>query len=86
MSLRQECINLAQRFRLGHHLESAQHLPVLIEKVLTTIPVSQHANIAGMVAAMLACQERSDWLGLADWLEGELVMLLDSATQEGRDQ
>lgn len=78
MSLSQECRALAGRFRLGHSVESALALPGLIEQVLATLPAARHSQAARIVAAMLACQEHRDWLGLADWLEGELVSLFTS--------
>ncbi|MBS4641737.1 MULTISPECIES: hypothetical protein [Aeromonas] len=78
MNLQQECMALAQRFRLGHNVESALALPGLIEGALTRLPVTRHPQVARIVTAMLACQEHHDWLGLADWLEGELVSLLAS--------
>ncbi|MNE86353.1 hypothetical protein D3C80_1834450 [compost metagenome] len=76
MRLQQECRTLAGRFRLGHSVESALLLPVLIDQVLAAIPATSHPQAARIVAAMLACQESRDWLGLADWLEGEWVCLL----------
>ncbi len=76
--LQQECTALARCFRLEYHVESTLALPGLIEQVLAILPVSKHIQAARIVAAMLACQEHHDWLGLADWLEGELVHLLDA--------
>ncbi|AXB03713.1 hypothetical protein ACV1D8_12505 [Aeromonas caviae] len=76
MSLAHECIDLARRFRLGHHVESALALPALLERVLAALPTTRYSEAAKVIAALLACQERHDWLGLADWLEGELVTLL----------
>lgn len=78
MSLQQECIALARRFRLGHHVESTLGLPGLIEQVLAELSVSRHSQAARIITAMLVCQEHHDWLGLADWLEGELMSLLDA--------
>ncbi|MNF76113.1 hypothetical protein D3C85_846610 [compost metagenome] len=78
MRLQQECRTLAGRFRLGHSVESALLLPVLIARVLAAIPANSHPQVTRIVAAMLACQESRDWLGLADWLEGELACLLAS--------
>lgn len=78
MRIRKECITLAHSFRLGHHVESALLLPTLIEQVLQAIPSAHHNEAVTIISALLACQERHDWLGLADWLEGELTALLQS--------
>lgn len=78
MNLQQECTSLAKRLRLGHSVESMLILPGLIEQVLVGLPLSRHAQATRIVAAMLACQEHHDWLGLADWLESELIGLLDT--------
>ncbi|MFQ1845132.1 hypothetical protein ACK36I_04075 [Aeromonas veronii] len=76
MTLKHHCITLAHRFRLGHHVESALTLPDLLEQVLLALPHEHRSEAARIIAALLACQERHDWLGLADWLEGELAALL----------
>lgn len=81
MTLKLECIALARRFRLGHHVESALALPPLLEQVLQELPPQRQHDIAAIVGALLACQERHDWLGLADWLEGELIAILDGTEQ-----
>lgn len=78
MNLKQKCTALARSFRLGHHVESTLVLPELLEKVLADMPVNSHIQVARIIAAMLACQEHHDWLGLADWLEGELMSLLEA--------
>lgn len=76
MTIKEQCIALAHNFRLGLHVESALQLPDLVEQALHTIPSEQHRDVVAIVSALLACQERHDWLGLADWLEGELAILL----------
>ncbi|MNG85445.1 hypothetical protein D3C79_442040 [compost metagenome] len=78
MNLQQECTSLARQLHLGYSLESMLALPGLIEQVLAELPLSRHAQATRIVAAMLACQEHHDWLGLADWLEGELMGLLEA--------
>ncbi|WP_043157545.1 hypothetical protein [Aeromonas diversa] len=76
MTTREECIALAHRFRLGHSVESCVALPPLLQRVMAELPASRHHNAATIMKQLLDCQERHDWLGLADWLEGELVTLL----------
>lgn len=78
MKIRKECKALAHNFRLGHHVESALLLPTLIEQALQAIPSEHNNEVVTIISALLACQERHDWLGLADWLEGELAALLQS--------
>jgi hypothetical protein len=43
---------------------------------LHALPPEQEGDAVTIVSALLACQEHHDWLGLADWLEGELASLL----------
>ena len=59
-------------------MESALTLPDLLEQVLLALPHEHRSEAARIIAALLACQERNDWLGLADWLEGELAALLST--------
>ena len=66
-------IALAHQFRLEEPVTALQTLPTLLQDILTnkgTLPPE-------LVAAMLQCQERQDWLGLADYLEYELIQTLD---------
>jgi hypothetical protein len=76
MTIKEQCIALAHNFRLGLHVESALLLPTLVEQALQALPQEQHRDAVTIVTALLACQERHDWLGLADWLEVELATLL----------
>lgn len=76
MTTTEQCIALAHNFRLGLHVESALLLPTLVEQALQALPQEQHRDAVTIVTALLACQERHDWLGLADWLEVELATLL----------
>jgi len=69
-----KAIALAHQFRLGESVTALQTLPTLLQDILTTRGMLPPE----LVAAMLQCQERQDWLGLADYLEYELVQLLDS--------
>ncbi|HHQ4592457.1 TPA: hypothetical protein ACSP2D_001707 [Aeromonas veronii] len=65
---------LAHQFRLGQSVAASQALPELLQAVLT-----EQGNLPpGLVAAMLQCQERHDWLGLADYLEYEAVHSLST--------
>lgn len=65
---------LAHQFRLGQSVAASQALPELLQEVLT----EQGYLPPGLVAALLQCQERQDWLGLADYLEYEVVHCLST--------
>lgn len=67
-------IALAHQFRLGESVAATQTLPTLLQAILT----ERGMLPAELVTAMLQCQERQDWLGLADYLEYELVQTLNS--------
>ncbi|WP_139459756.1 hypothetical protein [Aeromonas veronii] len=65
---------LAHQFRLGQSVAASQALPELLQEVFT-----EQGNLPpGLVAALLQCQERQDWLGLADYLEYEVVHSLST--------
>ncbi|HHQ4799234.1 TPA: hypothetical protein ACSP79_001808 [Aeromonas veronii] len=76
MTITEQCIALAHHFRLGLHVESALQLPGLVEQALHALPPEHQGDAVTIVSALLACQERHDWLGLADWLEVEFATLL----------
>ncbi|HGY5237543.1 TPA: hypothetical protein ACNV64_002194 [Aeromonas salmonicida subsp. pectinolytica] len=63
---------LAHQFRLGQSLAASQSLPGLLQEALT----ERGALPPELIAALLRSQERQDWLGLADYLEYELVHTL----------
>ncbi|BFT64947.1 hypothetical protein [Pseudomonas moorei] len=76
-----ECRQCAQMFRLGRDVEAALTMVDVIDEaqalVLTASQDVQQAWTC-VLTQMLACQERQDWLGLADFLEYELLELLES--------
>ncbi|MGL5471497.1 MAG: hypothetical protein ACRDCT_25540 [Shewanella sp.] len=76
MTITEQCIALAHNFRLGLHVENALQLPGLVEQALHALPPEHQGDAVTIVSALLACQERHDWLGLADWLEVEFATLL----------
>lgn len=63
---------LAHQFRLGQSLAASQTLPGLLQEALT----ARGSLLPELIAALLRSQERQDWLGLADYLEYELVHTL----------
>ncbi|WP_237930830.1 hypothetical protein [Buttiauxella sp. S19-1] len=79
MTISTRLITLAGQFRLGLALDAALELPPLMKSLLPllpTLPPATQQQLPQIMSAILACQEREDWLGLADWLEYELLHLL----------
>lgn len=65
-------------FRLGRDIEGALKMVELIDAALplfTSRPAEEQAQWAQVLTAILQCQERQDWIGVADWLEFEFVAL-----------
>ncbi|KAB0506561.1 hypothetical protein [Pseudomonas moorei] len=75
------CRQCAQLFRLGRDVEAALTMvDVIDEAQAMVLSASQDVQQSWtcVLTKMLACQERQDWLGLADFLEYELLELLES--------
>ena len=76
-----ECRQCAGLFRLGRDVEAALSMVDVFEGAQQLL-LSGSADVQQMWAQvlrqMLECQERQDWLGLADSMEYELVDLLGS--------
>ena len=77
-----ECRQCAGLFRLGRDVEAALTMVDMFDeaqRLLSPAPRRCSAVVGACVLTqMLACQERQDWLGLADFMEYELVDLLES--------
>lgn len=76
-----ECRQCAGLFRLGRDVEAALTMVDVFEKAqqcLASAPVEVQQVWAQLLMQMLDCQERQDWLGLADYMEYELIELLES--------
>lgn len=76
-----ECRQCAGLFRLGRDVEAALTMVDLFDeaqRLLLAAPQDVQLKWTQVLMQMLACQERQDWLGLADFMEYELVDLLDS--------
>ena len=70
--------DLALKIRLGHNVEAGLMLVTYLEQlvaVYSQFPAEQQRQFQSILSAMLACQERQDWIGLADYLEYELQQL-----------
>lgn len=87
MTIASQLTHLAQQFRLGMSLDAAMALPPLMKSLLPLLPSlspTAQRQLPQIMSAILACQEREDWLGLADWLEYELLHVLsDPAPRHG---
>jgi len=73
-----EANDLALKIRLGHNVEAGLMLVTYLEQlvaVYSQFPAEQQRQFQSILSAMLACQERQDWIGLADYLEYELQQL-----------
>jgi len=74
-----ECAGL---FRLGRDVEAALNMVEVFDAAqlaLASAPGEVRQQWGQLLTRMLVCQESQDWLGLADWMEYELVGLLESA-------
>ncbi|WP_213941432.1 hypothetical protein [Pseudomonas sp. dw_612] len=75
-----ECRQCAGLFRLGRDVEAALNMVDVFDeaqRLLLTAPQDVQLKWTQVLIQMLACQERQDWLGLADFMEYELVDLLE---------
>ena len=74
-----EATELAVLLRLGRNVEAGLRLADYLERVLTGLQEQPNAKInqqlPPLLEAILACQEKQDWLGLADYLDYELQQL-----------
>ena len=77
-----ECRQCAGLFRLGRDVEAALTMVDVFEQAhqsLSSASVDIQQAWAQVLMQMLDCQERQDWLGLADWMEFELIEVLQKA-------
>ncbi|CAI8832817.1 hypothetical protein [Pseudomonas sp. IT-P395] len=76
-----ECRQCAGLFRLGRDVEAALSMVDVFDgaqQLLLSAPADVQQVWAQILTQMLDCQERQDWLALADYMEFELVDLLGS--------
>ncbi|MBS4089465.1 MULTISPECIES: hypothetical protein [Pseudomonas] len=76
-----ECRQCAGLFRLGRDVEAALVMVDVFEgaqQALMSASTDTQQSWATVLAQILECQERQDWLGLADFMEYELIELLQS--------
>jgi hypothetical protein len=65
----------ARLFRLGRDIEAALDMVTLIDMAMPMVSPSHQAEWTRVLGSILQCQERQDWMGVADWLEVEFVAL-----------
>ena len=78
-ALRERSQQTAAQFQLCHDIEGALALVELVESMLAlsaSFTPAEQLEFARLVKAILACQERQDWLGLADYLAWEWADML----------
>jgi len=78
-----ECRRCAGLFRLGRDVEAALDMVEVFEgaqQLLVSATPDVQQSWAHLLTQMLDCQERQDWLGLADFMEYELIQLLESSS------
>lgn len=71
---------LAQKFRLGRHVEACLSVVDLLNALLPLVANSdtkQKQQFHYYLKEILMAQERQDWLCMADYLEYEMVALFD---------
>ena len=72
---------LASRLRLGWDeagCNVSSHLMTYLVPFILFMLEEKLQRCKVIIANMLACQERRDWLGFADYLEVEVIALLES--------
>ncbi len=77
-----ECRQCVGLFRLGRDVEAALDMVEVFEgaqQLLMSAPATVQQDWSLILTQMLDCQERQDWLGLADWMEFELIEVLQKA-------
>jgi hypothetical protein len=76
------CRQCAGLFRLGRDVEAALIMVEVFDeaqRLVSLARVDVRQSWTQVLTNILACQERQDWLGLADFIEYELIELLESA-------
>jgi hypothetical protein len=67
----------AHLFRLGKEAQASVELRLCLDKINKFYPdLTLNPRFQQMLPLMLQAQEQHDWLGLADYLEYELIELI----------
>lgn len=71
--LRDQLGALAIRFRRGETVATSHEMVAVLEAMIAIdATAAAQAELSAILGAALACQQREDWLGLADYLDFEL--------------
>lgn len=71
-----DACRIAAAFRLGSCMQAGDALADLVRQVAVAPGAGSaalQAELAVILEALLACHKRDDWLGVADYLQFELV-------------
>ncbi len=77
-----DCRQCAGLFRLGRDVEAALTMVDVfdeVQRLLNQASEDARQQWAHLLVSMLSAQEASDWLGLADTMEYELIDLLETS-------
>ena len=69
----------ASQLRLGRSLEVMESLVAFLIELLSQFDLEQESatkSVGTIFSSILACQEREDWLGLADYIEYDLLEII----------
>lgn len=76
---RRMALTLALAFRLGKNTQAALDMADMVNTLIAIFPTTESVDrqkLGQILGQILQCQERRDWLGMADYLEYELQDLL----------
>jgi hypothetical protein len=71
-----EAKSIAAAFRLGACMQAGDPMAVFIRQVAQAyagVPSASREELSRILEALLACHKSNDWLGVADYLEFELI-------------
>ncbi len=71
----QQAKQLALQFRLGKNTQAALDMAMMVSQLISLFPTAEPTNVKQLqqiLGQCLACQQRQDWLAIADYLEYEL--------------
>lgn len=73
--LSSKAVEIAHLLRLSRHVEAGLLLADYFDQIIDLKDVD-NTDLENLITSILNCQERKDWLGLADYLEFELVHIM----------
>ena len=74
-NLSKKAVEIANLFRLGKNIEAGLLLADYFVELVNLKGVNAQ-DLSNVISSILNCQEHKDWLGLADYLEFELVHII----------